>query len=560
MNRVGSEPGERKRASAFVQEAQALAADGRLAQARAVVDEGLANYPHRAGLLLIAIEICRGLGDDEEALAHALALIESHPDRREGYARAAKLLLNFHRYEEAEKVIERGLADLADRQGILLLASDVFRACGDRQRALACAQESISHEPEDAAYARAARDLIALGRPAEALSTVTDALAMFPERPNLLAAGIQASRSADDRENSLAFGRRLIEHHPQRWVGYARAAQDLIALGRTEEAADVIRQGLARTPHHENLLLIGLDVARVRGDREVCERYYRELLEHDATDWAPLRAAQHVIAVRPEESERMVRSGYEVIINRRGSQLARRQANWPPPRVFAAVADARPHVYFITRFSIFDPQFGGFQGLEGSGSPEQYREFLYSDARMAFKFDVFENVTAPSIIEQTDQGFTWVILAGSGMRDAHRKRLTDLATRHANVVVDFVDSMSAVYNFEFAGRYATCRIDDDDALHRDVVRMVRARNQRDGTLLSFPWGRRFEWTGEAVTISPFEYCQPNNAQGLTAYGMNVYGCGRHTTVDDFYDVTYDYARGMYLVCCSEYTDTQRTFV
>ena len=72
---------------------------------------------------------------------------------------------------------------------------------------------------------------------------------------------------------SLEYSELLITHHPDKWQGYGRAAQDLVALKRFEKAQERIQAGLEELPNQLNLLTIATDVYRASGDREKSLEY-----------------------------------------------------------------------------------------------------------------------------------------------------------------------------------------------------------------------------------------------------------------------------------------------
>lgn len=67
-------------------------------------------------------------------------------------------------------------------------------------------------------------------------------------------------------------------------------------------------------------------------------------------------------------------------------------------------------------------------------------------------------------------------------------------------------------------------------------------------------GRNNEW----VCIGE-QYTRFNIAVGLCAIGMNIYNCGNHTTINKRYNIIYNNQPDMYLLNCSEYCDSIRTF-
>jgi len=129
-------------------------------------------------------------------------------------------------------------------------------------------------------YGRAAQDLIALKRFEDAQANIQAGLEEFPDQLNLLTIATDVYRASGDREKSLEYSELLITHHPENWNGYGRAAQDLIALKRFEDAQARIQAGLEKLPNQLNLLVIATDVYRASGDREKSLEYSELLITH----------------------------------------------------------------------------------------------------------------------------------------------------------------------------------------------------------------------------------------------------------------------------------------
>lgn len=504
----------------------------------------------------------REAGDSTSSLRASSAAVERFPDRREGYIRMAQDLLSLKRFEEAQEVIHRGLQRFPSQAQLVSLAMIVSRKFGDMEGLLHYSMSLVaSHPVRREGYGRTIQALIALRRMDKAEQMIASSLDQFPDWVRLLVLASDAARLRGQRADSLAYARRVIDLDADRPEGYCRAIQDLIFLGELDAAQDLGQRALKSLPDDSHVLYALLDLARVRSDLRSAQSLLSLVDAADPSDWALMRGAQQVAPMEtPEHAAETLRRGYAALLAHRHassdatlahpSRIALGEARGPSP--------LRP-ITLLTRFSIFDPDFGGFRVLKDSRSPEDYMRFLFSPDRMDFKFKVFEKVTLPSVMAQQDQDFTWVVLAGEQLSIGHRQRLMTLAEANEQLVVHFVPSMAPLFMMEFSDDDVTVRLDDDDAIRSDFITRVRNSPQRPGTLLSFPWGRKYEWTGSEMRIAAQPFYVPNNAQGLAAFGMNVFGCGRHSTVHDAFEVVYDYEPDMFNVCCSEYCDTNRWF-
>jgi hypothetical protein len=125
---------------------------------------------------------------------------------------------------------------------------------------------------------------------------------------------------------------------------------------------------------------------------------------------------------------------------------------------------------------------------------------LYDETRMARRFHLFENLTLPSLIAQTDRNFTTVIMSSDVMPDRFKERLVILAARLPGAVVEFSASRRGDLAFRrfiaeslaprMSGTAVHFRLDDDDALAVSYIARLRQISQTlpPSTHVSFPSG------------------------------------------------------------------------
>lgn len=225
--------------------AQDLITLKRYEEAQAKALEGLHRLPNQINLLAIASDAYRASRDRETSLHHAHSLITHHPSNWNGYGRAAQDLVALMRYDEAQIEIAKGLNRIPGQVNLLVIASDVFRASGLREQSLEYAKSLMDCQPGNwNGYGRVAQDLMALKRIGEAQEAIQVGLQKFPNNANLLTIANEIYRAAKDNKTALGYARRLITHYPENWSGYERAAKDLVALSRFEEAEETIRSVL----------------------------------------------------------------------------------------------------------------------------------------------------------------------------------------------------------------------------------------------------------------------------------------------------------------------------
>lgn len=125
---------------------------------------------------------------------------------------------------------------------------------------------------------------------------------------------------------------------------------------------------------------------------------------------------------------------------------------------------------------------------------------LYDETRMARRFFLFENLTLPSLIHQTDRDFRTVIMSSKVMPDRYKQRLDGLAARLPGAVVEYShhergDLAFHKYVVEAAGHKGRghsvhFRLDDDDALSVNYISRLREISSilSPSTHITFPTG------------------------------------------------------------------------
>jgi tetratricopeptide (TPR) repeat protein len=230
---------------------------GRLDEAQIKIQDCLGRFPNQFGLLIIANDVYRASGNHEKSLKYAQDLIAYYPEKLQGYGRASDDLLVLRRLDEAQIAVQKGLEKFPNQSHLLIIANNVFRASGNREKSLKYAQDLIVYHPENLqGYERAADDLLVLRRFDEAQGAIQKGLEKFPNQLNLLTIANNIYRASDDLEKSLEYAQSLIAYHPQSWDGYMRAAVDLVGLKRFDEAQAKIQEGLEKFPNQANLLIL----------------------------------------------------------------------------------------------------------------------------------------------------------------------------------------------------------------------------------------------------------------------------------------------------------------
>jgi len=157
-------------------------------------------------------------------------------------------------------------------------------------------------------YADETRSLLGSKEFSKAQERIEAGLEKIPNQIHLLAIATDVYRAVNDYERSLEHAQLLITHHPDNWFGYGRAADDLVALKRLEEAQAKIEDGLEKIPNQIHLLAIATDVYRAANDYERSLEHAQLLINHHPGNWFGYeRAADDLVALkRFEEAEIIV--------------------------------------------------------------------------------------------------------------------------------------------------------------------------------------------------------------------------------------------------------------
>lgn len=139
----------------------------------------------------------------------------------------------------------------------------------------------------------------------------------------------------------------------------------------------------------------------------------------------------------------------------------------------------------LLRFSVLTPTYYS----ERFSSLEEIAAHIFSPERMELRFRLFERLSLPSLLRQSDQDFDMVVLTAERLPEVYLQRLADLLAPHDNIHLlpvgtgNHYQLLKQGYNLvpcEEATHRALFRLDDDDALDLDFV--ARTRRLSEGLL------------------------------------------------------------------------------
>ena len=186
---------------------------------------------------------------------------------------------NCQRFEQARDKIQAGLEKTPNQLDLLTIATDVYRASGDRKKSLEYAELLITHHPDNwQGYTRAAQDFVGLNRFDEAQTKIQTGLKKLPNQINLLNIATDVYRASGDHEKSLEYAELLIKHHPDSWISALTLSECLCELRQLEQAKQIIDDAVTINPDVFDLRikqLYYLNYFRSRKKRVLLQIFFR---------------------------------------------------------------------------------------------------------------------------------------------------------------------------------------------------------------------------------------------------------------------------------------------
>lgn len=153
------------------------------------------------------------------------------------------------------------------------------------------------------------------------------------------------------------------------------------------------------------------------------------------------------------------------------------------------------HIAVLVRFSY--PAASGTRAT--TDGPGAARCLLYDPARLARRFALFEALTLPSLLAQTDTDFTTIFLIGADFPQPQRQRLARLIAPLADArlvplrPLPHFKATRRAFDLALRNRLTgaglthltTVRLDDDDAIANDLIARIRTTA---AALLALPGG------------------------------------------------------------------------
>lgn len=133
---------------------------------------------------------------------------------------------------------------------------------------------------------------------------------------------------------------------------------------------------------------------------------------------------------------------------------------------------------------------------------------------MEHRFNLFEKFTLPSVLNQTNNNFRWLIYFDKNTSEKYRKKALLLEQHHFNISVYFITGMdvflpeiiSAINNLrDYKNNFLiTTRLDNDDLIHKNFIKTIQESFiPENGTLIDLRRGYQLNLQNNKITIRHF---------------------------------------------------------
>ncbi len=193
----------------------------------------------------------------------------------------------------------------------------------------------------------------------------------------------------------------------------------------------------------------------------------------------------------------------------------------------------------ITRYSVANlqtPVQSWFRDLE-----------LMDEARLALRLQLFKFATFPSVVNQSDQDFDWIILIDAKLPMSQRLELEALTRQRPRTHLVNYDPRIKVWRGQWIREWLQCRhapiattlLDDDDALPKNYIERLRELMSGVFSLGSATgprifayynvtqWDLRFESSTPLGIMAPWHRRRYNNTRYPAACGLTLLVPNQH---------------------------------
>jgi hypothetical protein len=224
-------------------------------------------------------------------------------------------------------------------------------------------------------------------------------------------------------------------------------------------------------------------------------------------------------------------------------------------------------IYLYTKFSLpfykkpWNSKIDVGQNYLKSKSNSEYIAFLYDDTRLINKLFFFENITIPTIINQTYQNFLWIIFISSLLPENYKEYLYEITKRYNNIQIYKIEGTIentktlATLHTPCDSHYITSRIDDDDGLPKQYFQ----------ELIDLKQDYDVVGTNKCLLLSGGEdnniYYRIHKSSYLLSCGLatknrNIFSLGDHSLAGKLFQ-SITLSKQIALMACGDFTLTKR---
>lgn len=124
------------------------------------------------------------------------------------------------------------------------------------------------------------------------------------------------------------------------------------------------------------------------------------------------------------------------------------------------------------------------------------------NAWMDHRYELFSKYCYPSVINQSNQNFIWLIFLNSDTQEKQKKKIIELVQKHPNIRILLIDGykkflkglqriiIKELYNEQYL---ITTRLDNDDCIRKDYIQLIQDKfDKQHKCIIDFPYGLSLE--------------------------------------------------------------------
>jgi hypothetical protein len=176
--------------------------------------------------------------------------------------------------------------------------------------------------------------------------------------------------------------------------------------------------------------------------------------------------------------------------------------------------------YLITRFSV---SFGTMK-----------TQNVFNPNRLNARFDLFQRICFPSIVNQINTNFTWLILIDKQLPDNYKDLLYSILSTNNKINIKVIewDVKNSLGNLDWLNsntdNIITTRLDDDDAMHPNTIDVIQqyynSPRQNIIDFITFPYGVKMNPYNKILThkFDPFMSCGLTMITNIKYFPLSIY--------------------------------------